>query len=272
MIPTPCKVFISAAGLGSCTVSGPPSRLSKLFRSSELLRYSKWSPLPVYGGLCHAPHLYSVEDARSVVHGSRLFDHYGERIPLLSSGTGKKYDAKSGAELFEQVVLELITGVIRWDHVIDALENAVSLAGIAQLEVSASMQSKSLDDLKSIVESRAQDLEVSLKNTGSWLSNNSPENQAPRSPMQSKIAIVGMSCRFPGGANSLEEFWSLLEQGLDVHQRIPPDRFDVNTHYDPTGKTRNASKTPFGCFIDKPGMFDAGFFNMSPREAEQTGK
>ena len=57
-----------------------------------------------------------------------------------------------------------------------------------------------------------------------------------------------------------------MAEGRDVHTRVPADRFDLNTHYDPSGNTPNATETPFGNFIDKPGLFDAGFFNMSPRE------
>ncbi|KAF9769443.1 hypothetical protein IL306_013160 [Fusarium sp. DS 682] len=91
-----------------------------------------------------------------------------------------------------------------------------------------------------------------------------------RTPGQSKIAIVGMSCRLPGGATNTRKFWEILEQGLDVHRLIPEDRFNVNTHYDPSGKSVNASHTPYGCFIEDPGLFDAPFFNISPREAEQT--
>jgi monodictyphenone polyketide synthase len=53
-----------------------------------------------------------------------------------------------------------------------------------------------------------------------------------------------------------------------VSRQIPGDRFDVDTHYDPTGMQLNKSMTQFGCFIDEPGMFDAPFFNMSPREAQ----
>jgi acyl transferase domain-containing protein len=85
---------------------------------------------------------------------------------------------------------------------------------------------------------------------------------------QSKLAIVGMSCRLPGGATNTEKFWEILEQGLDVSRSIPADRFDIDTHYDPTGKQLNKTMTQYGCFIDEPGMFDAPFFNMSPREAQ----
>lgn len=51
---------------------------------------------------------------------------------------------------------------------------------------------------------------------------------------------------------------------------MPKDRFDAEKHYDPAGKIRNTSHTPYGCWIDEPGLFDPRFFNMSPREAMQT--
>jgi acyl transferase domain-containing protein len=89
----------------------------------------------------------------------------------------------------------------------------------------------------------------------------------------SKIAICGMSGRFPGNvgdAVGTEALWKILEEGLDVHKVIPPDRFNVETHYDPTGKKLNTSHTQYGCFIEKPGLFDARYFSMSPREAAQT--
>jgi asperthecin polyketide synthase len=78
-----------------------------------------------------------------------------------------------------------------------------------------------------------------------------------------------MSCRLPGGANDTELFWKLMEECRDTHTVIPIDRFDVKTHYDPTGKTPNSTETPYGNFIGHPGHLDAGFFNMSPVEAEQ---
>ena len=74
----------------------------------------------------------------------------------------------------------------------------------------------------------------------------------------------------PGGATDTEKFWEILEQGLDVHRKIPADRFDADTHYDPEGKRVNSCHKSYGCFIDEPGLFDASFFNMSPREALQT--
>lgn len=63
-----------------------------------------------------------------------------------------------------------------------------------------------------------------------------------------KIAVVGMSVRSPN-ADNLESLWSLLEQGSDVHRRVPSDRLDIDGHYDPTGKRKNNSHTLCGCSL-----------------------
>ncbi|KKY35457.1 putative polyketide synthase [Diaporthe ampelina] len=76
-----------------------------------------------------------------------------------------------------------------------------------------------------------------------------------------------MSGRFPG-AESLDEFWTVLEQGVDLCRQIPSDRFDIKTHN--KSASDMSSTSPYGCFIDRPGMFDARLFNMSPREAAST--
>lgn len=89
------------------------------------------------------------------------------------------------------------------------------------------------------------------------------------SSMKGKLAIVGMAGRFPDAATH-QKLWELLENGLDVHREVPADRFPIDTHVDPNGKIMNTSHTPYGCWIENPGLFDPRFFNMSPREAYQT--
>ena len=85
---------------------------------------------------------------------------------------------------------------------------------------------------------------------------------------KSKIAVVGMAGRFPG-AVSHHDLWQLLENQRDMCKEVPPLRWDVKTHVDPTGKAKNTSKIRWGCWLDDPDLFDARFFNMSPREAPQ---
>ena len=125
-------------------------------------------------------------------------------------------------------------------------------------------------DLVGTMKSDLQHFETSTEDLIPWISKKVVDEGKARGTAQSKLAIVGMACRMPGGATDTEKFWDLLEAGLDVHRKIPADRFDVETHYDPAGKRVNTSHTPYGCFIDEPGLFDAPFFNMSPREAQQT--
>jgi len=81
------------------------------------------------------------------------------------------------------------------------------------------------------------------------------------------IAIVGMACRFPGGANSLEEYWALLREGRDAIAEVPPDRWSLDELYDPDPEAPGCVSTRWGGFLDDIQRFDAAFFSISPREA-----
>ncbi|MGC5346989.1 type I polyketide synthase [Streptomyces sp. DT171] len=82
------------------------------------------------------------------------------------------------------------------------------------------------------------------------------------------IAIVSMTCRFPGGANSPEQLWTLLADGTDAVSQWPTDRgWDVAALYDPDPDRQGTSYTRHGGFLHDAGEFDAGFFGISPREA-----
>ncbi|HEV2148294.1 MAG TPA: polyketide synthase, partial [Longimicrobiaceae bacterium] len=82
------------------------------------------------------------------------------------------------------------------------------------------------------------------------------------------IAIVGMGCRFPGGADSPAAFWRLLRDGVDAVTEVPPDRWDADAHYDPDPDAPGKSVSRWGSFLDGIDRFDAQFFSIAPREAE----
>jgi len=82
------------------------------------------------------------------------------------------------------------------------------------------------------------------------------------------VAIIGMSCRFPGGADSAEAFRDLLWRGSDAISRVPADRWNAAAFADPDPDAAGKIVSPFGGFIDQVGRFDAEFFGVSPREAE----
>lgn len=81
------------------------------------------------------------------------------------------------------------------------------------------------------------------------------------------IAIIGMGCRFPGGANAPEAFWQLLDKGIDAITEVPAERWDINAYYDPNPGKPGKMYTRYGGFLSQVDQFDPYFFGISPREA-----
>ncbi|HRI64616.1 MAG TPA: polyketide synthase, partial [Polyangium sp.] len=80
------------------------------------------------------------------------------------------------------------------------------------------------------------------------------------------IAIIGMGCRIPGGGDTPEAFFKLLDDEVDAITEVPPDRW----HIEPESATSEgeARALRWGSFLRDIDRFDAAFFGISPREAE----
>ena len=196
----------------------------------------------------------STSNLKGIRHASR---------PVLSTVTGEKFAVSSTFELLEKLLQEILVQPQRWDAVQNGVVSQVNESDVSTCRVSAFGTTHAAAGLVSTLRSKTS-VDMAQEDLAQG-----ETAMARKLASVDKIAIVGMSGRFPG-ATSCEELWQVLEQGRDVHKTIPKDRFDVDTHYDKTGKKNNTSHTPYGCFIEEPGLFDARFFSMSPREAAQT--
>ncbi len=81
------------------------------------------------------------------------------------------------------------------------------------------------------------------------------------------IAIIGIGCRFPGGADSPQAFWELLRDGRDAIGEVPSDRWDIDALFDPDPDAPARMSVRAGGFLDDVSGFDAAFFGIAPREA-----
>lgn len=217
----------------------------------------------------HANHLHTASDVDSILASlSETVSRTEARLPVISSETGLPIPSGTFHTLLQISLAEILMKPIRWDQVVKLDGTAWDMLGesaciihpvgsnaVQSLTAALHEQKGARAQVQHLIDMRQIPSSVASKPSGR--------------PDQSKIAIIGYSGRFPEAADPYS-LWALLHEGRDVHRKVPPNRFNVETHYDSTGKKKNTSQVQYGCFINDPGLFDSGYFNLSPKEADQS--
>jgi len=152
------------------------------------------------------------------------------------------------------------------DYGLDSVQ-AVSLAGDLEVWLNRSLSPTLAWDYPSINELAAYLAEGASIRQSSY-ANEVATEESNQGFGKDAVAIVGLSCRFPG-ANSPEAFWQLLQDGVDAISEVPANRWDVDAFFDADPATPGKMNTRWGGFLEQVDQFDPHFFGISPREASR---
>ncbi|KAJ5521624.1 hypothetical protein N7527_005739 [Penicillium freii] len=267
-LPITSQPYVSASAENWLTISGPP-RVLGLLRHLENFTTVHPRTISVFAPF-HASHLFTKADIEAILSTTPegVWGRYSAVQPVVSSTTGELIEGNNLRRRLEAALVQILLEPVQWNQLTQGVASVLSSSGASQFTINP-------------VGTNASTALLAAFNSTAGLSNGTFAERVPQttpvesnqrkpsgSTGRSKIAIVGLSGRFPSAENN-EEFWDLIFQGLDVHKVVPDFHWNAQTHVDVTGKKKNTSATPYGCWLEHPAAFDAPFFNMSPREAPQ---
>ncbi|KAI3318673.1 polyketide synthase for naphthopyrone YWA1 [Xylariaceae sp. AK1471] len=260
------KPFIGTVTPLGVTIFGPPGILEAFIRS-PIMSDVRPVPAPIFAPY-HNSILHADSDIEDILQCvTEKSANMPTRLQLISTVTGEQIQTSTFRAAVRTALEETLKKPLLLDQIIQSVKT--SCGESAQTQWVISLVGTTSQILPGALQG-VRGLSVRTEHiTSAAGSDTVPTTNNSGRPEQAQIAIIGYSGRFPEAANP-DSLWTILQEGRDVHREIPADRFDVNAHHDPTGKRKNTSKIRHGCFINEPGVFDARFFNISPREADQS--
>ena len=218
------QLYLSAIASNGVTISGSPPILRRLVNTPAVLSpdFSQW--LPVYAPY-HAAHLYGSFDIPILLDSDsgstwELLTTHRPQATVLSAVTGKALEATDLRHMLEQVVSDILLSPLRWDRVLAACIDNIGKENICECSIRPVGLSKATNSLMAALKAGTR-LKVSVDASFSYLQSDSFELQSEPHPNidYPPIAVVGMAGKFPG-ADSVENLWAVLEQGLDMHRKV----------------------------------------------------
>jgi hypothetical protein len=261
------RPYVSAYAETGSTLSGPPKALLELFEA-KVLPKNRSIKLAIKAPY-HAEHLYTSSDIDAILEqsSSRILNSSGGRIPIATSRSGDFLPISSFRDLIREALVDILQKPLCLELLSEGLKKDLVRSGVSRCVIFPIATLTTQIFVTAFAHGGATDVTVD-KSMERTVTSMEPDVASNGNIGQSKLAIVGFSGRFPDAKDS-EAFWQLLHEGRDVASETPLTRWDINTHVDDTGKKKNTSGTPYGCWLQDPGLFDARFFGMSPREAPQ---
>ncbi|MBN2532033.1 MAG: SDR family NAD(P)-dependent oxidoreductase [Spirochaetales bacterium] len=194
------------------------------------------------------------------------------KIYNTSIEASKLYDYSTAVELAKYAV-DLVNKDL---YEINNNEQVLSPGNNKEIKADpASCTPASYTKVKSDHEEPAGIPKLKLKNQFTIAKNNQGKNQAREEFSGFKngpdnhddIAIIGMSARLPGAADTWE-LWDILTKGICTVREVPSERWSIDEHYNPDTTVKNKSYCKYGGYLSDIDKFDPLFFNISPREAK----
>ncbi|KAK8075387.1 hypothetical protein PG997_010050 [Apiospora hydei] len=239
------------------TVFAPPATLKRLMESEH---FSQVSTSRLASAIAvHAAHL-PILDVDRILGTSPLLDTPARCEGVFSSNTCEPFTASTLRDLLSLIVADIA------QHPLYLEETIKNVASSLQGNTNARLLTVGPTHSVSFVQRELQRIVPTV--TVSQINIDDENSSEEYRRGSDRVAIVGMSGRFPG-SDSISELWELLLSGRSAHQRIPESRFPIDDFLDPSCEAPMAVSTTFGCFLKNPGEFDNLLFSISPREAVQ---
>ncbi|TLS25361.1 hypothetical protein PpBr36_06867, partial [Pyricularia pennisetigena] len=255
-LPTHKRAYIAVAASSWSALFGPPSTMRRLFHESNSFRQASVTELYRANGCVHASHLPGLDTDYILGTNRELLNRpLSSTVSIISTSKCRPFEAKSLRDLLCQVLEDILTLRLDMDGTLNAA--AANVPTGSDLQVLVIGGANAVSALKNSLGSRDVTLTV--------VEGAVPRPQPALRNGSERVAIVGVSGRFPDAEN-VDEFWQNLLAGREAHRLVPESRFGIDAWRHALGP--NAT-LPYGCFLKRPGQFDAKLFNISPREAEQ---